>query len=164
MRRASSDDGGKEQAIWRAAKLVALFLLSFGLAFRFYAGLDNATGGPIVRQRSLREEDSPSAAGAGSAPLQQLLVSDQRAAAAKGGAAQLKRCAGLFGRCKAEHGHRLVATGAGGVLDVLWSQRPAKHSPPSRLAQQMKGVSLGATPARPSHWLEGVHPTRDLAY
>jgi hypothetical protein len=112
MRRASSDDGSKEQAIWRAAKLVALFLLSFGLAFRFYAGLDTATGGPIVRQRSLREEASPAAAGAGSAPLQQLLVSDQRGAAVQSGAAQLQRCAGLFGRCKAAHGHRLVATGA----------------------------------------------------
>ena len=143
MRRASSDDGGKEQAIWRAAKLDALFLLSFGLAFRFYAGLDTATGGPIVRQRSLREEASPAAAGAGSAPLQQLLVSEQRGAAVQSGAAQLKRCAGLFGRCKAAHGHRLVATGAGEFLDVSRSQRPAKHSSSSMKAVWMKGVSLG---------------------
>jgi hypothetical protein len=119
MKRASSDDGGKEQAIWRAAKLAALFLLSFGVAFRFYAGLDTATGGPVVRQRSLREEASPSAAAAGSAPPQQLLVSDLHGAAAKTGAAQYKRCTGVFGRCKAAHGHRLPAAGAGGLPCLL---------------------------------------------
>jgi hypothetical protein len=119
MRRASSDDGAKEQAVWRAAKLAALFLLSFGVAFRFYAGLDSATGGPVVRQRSLREEASPAAAAAGSAPPQQVLVSDQRGAAAKAGATQYRGCSRAFGRCKTAHGHRLIAAGAGEVPCVL---------------------------------------------
>lgn len=119
MRRASSDDGGREQALWRAAKLAALFLLSFCLAFRFYAGLDTATGGPVVRQRSLREDASLAAPGAGSAPPQQLLVSDQPDSAAGGAAARSRRCGGVFGRCKAAHCHRHVTAGAGGQLSVL---------------------------------------------
>lgn len=109
--RASSDDGGREQAVWRAAKLVGLFLLSFCVAFRFWTGLGGSTGGPVVRQRSLREDGGTDT---GSVSLQHLSAWDHATSSSDAASARSGRCRGIFGGCKSARGHLHIGSGAGG--------------------------------------------------
>ncbi len=94
-RRANEEEGRTtESASWRAAKFAALFLLSFGVAFRLYASIEAPSSGPTVRQRSLREADAiPDHA-------QGALASHRPGSASAASGESSRRCWRILSSCK----------------------------------------------------------------
>lgn len=102
-RRASDEEGPRENSIWRGAKFAALFLLSFGVAFRLYASVEVPSSGPTVRQRSLREADATPDVSRGASSA---LGVDQAGSSALAAGSRSRRCKKIFGSCKRVTPHR----------------------------------------------------------